>query len=91
MAEVWVPEEYSGSVINLSNNWKRKKQDMGLNNNKDNMMVVKYLISTQDAVAAVGDAQGHSGHSYCGLRVQLIPGEDYEGYPEPGQGLTAGL
>ena len=47
MVEVQVPEEYSTSVIDLSNNWKGKQQDMGLDDNGDSMMVIKYFIPTQ--------------------------------------------
>jgi GTP-binding protein len=42
--EVRVPEEYSGSVIDLFNGRKGELQDMGL---EDNMSVVKYLVPTR--------------------------------------------
>lgn len=46
MVEAWVPEEDSGSFIDLSNNWKGKQQDMGLDDNRDSVTVIKYLIPT---------------------------------------------
>lgn len=42
--EVRVPEEYSGSVIEMFNNRKGELQDMGL---EDGMSVVKYLVPTR--------------------------------------------
>merc|ERR1712127_133565 len=45
--EVRVPEEYSGSVIDLFNNRKGELQDMGLDDNGDSMTVIKYLIPTR--------------------------------------------
>lgn len=42
--EVRVPEEYSGSVIEMFNNRKGELQDMGL---EDGMTVVKYLVPTR--------------------------------------------
>jgi len=47
MVEVRVPEEYSGSVIDLFNNRKGELQDMGLDDNGDSMTVIKYLIPTR--------------------------------------------
>merc|ERR1719223_1671724 len=44
MVEVRVPEEYSGSVIDLFNGRKGELQDMGL---EDSMSVVKYLVPTR--------------------------------------------
>ena len=45
--EVRVPEEYSGSVIDLFNNRMGELQDMGLDDNGDSMTVVKYLVPTR--------------------------------------------
>jgi GTP-binding protein len=42
--EVRVPEEYSGSIIDLFNGRKGELQDMGL---EDSMSVVKYLVPTR--------------------------------------------
>jgi len=42
--EVRVPDEYSGSVIDLFNSRKGELQDMGL---EDSMQVVKYLVPTR--------------------------------------------
>merc|ERR1712038_343683 len=42
--EVRVPEEYSGSIIDLFNNRKGELQDMGL---EDDMSVIKYLVPTR--------------------------------------------
>jgi GTP-binding protein len=42
--EVRVPEEYSGSIIDMFNQRKGELQDMGL---EDNMSVVKYLVPTR--------------------------------------------
>jgi len=47
MVEVRVPEEYSGSVIDLFNNRKGELQDMGLDDSGDSMTVIKYLIPTR--------------------------------------------
>merc|ERR1712127_634864 len=47
MVEVRVPEEYSGSVIDLFNNRKGELQDMGLDDNGDSMTVIKYLSPTR--------------------------------------------
>jgi GTP-binding protein len=47
MVEVRVPEEYSGSVIDLFNARKGELQDMGLDDNGDSMTVIKYLIPTR--------------------------------------------
>ncbi len=45
--EVRVPEEYSGSVIDLFNNRNGELQDMGIDDAGDSMTVVKYLIPTR--------------------------------------------
>jgi len=45
--EVRVPEEYSGSVIDLFNNRNGELQDMGLDDGDGGMSVVKYLIPTR--------------------------------------------
>lgn len=42
--EVRVPEEYSGSIIEMFNNRKGELQDMGL---EDGMSIVKYLVPTR--------------------------------------------
>ena len=42
--EVRVPEEYSGSIIDLFNNRKGELQDMGL---EEDMSVIKYLVPTR--------------------------------------------
>merc|ERR1719261_781479 len=42
--EVRVPEEYSGSIIDLFNNRKGELQDMGI---EDDMSVIKYLVPTR--------------------------------------------
>ena len=47
MVEVRVPEEYSGSVIDLFNNRNGQLQDMGLDDNGEGMSVIKYLIPTR--------------------------------------------
>mmetsp|Transcript_43268 Transcript_43268/g.79156 ORF Transcript_43268/g.79156 Transcript_43268/m.79156 type:complete len:670 (+) Transcript_43268:151-2160(+) len=47
MVEVRVPEEYSGSVIDLFNMRNGELQDMGLDDNGESMSVVKYLIPTR--------------------------------------------
>jgi predicted membrane GTPase involved in stress response len=44
MVEVWVPEEYPKSATNPYNNRKGTQQDMGLDDNEDNMRVIKYLF-----------------------------------------------
>ena len=46
MVEVQVLEEYSRNVSNLFDNRKDKLHDMGLNNNRNSMPVIKYLIPT---------------------------------------------
>ena len=63
MVEVRMPKGY------LSTKWKREQQDMGLDDNRDSMAVIKYLIPLRDAGVAVGDSQRHPGHGYCSLRV----------------------
>lgn len=45
--EVRVPEEYSGSVIDLFNNRNGELQDMGLDESGESMSVVKYLVPTR--------------------------------------------
>jgi len=45
--EVRVPEEYSGSVIDLFNMRQGELQDMGLDDNGESMSVVKYLVPTR--------------------------------------------
>lgn len=45
--EVRVPEEYSGSVIDLFNNRKGELQDMGKDDGDGSMTVVKYIIPTR--------------------------------------------
>jgi len=45
--EVRVPEEYSGSVIDLFNNRNGELQDMGLDDGGESMSVIKYLIPTR--------------------------------------------
>lgn len=45
--EVRVPEEYSGSVIDLFNMRQGLLQDMGLDDNGESMSVVKYLVPTR--------------------------------------------
>jgi len=45
--EVRVPEEYSGSVIDLFNGRKGELEDMGLDDNGESMTVIKYLIPTR--------------------------------------------
>merc|ERR1712232_1378263 len=47
MVEVRVPEEYSGSVIDLFNNRNGELQDMGLDESGESMSVIKYLIPTR--------------------------------------------
>eukprot|EP01083_Nonionella_stella_P227067 805937_1 len=47
MVEVRVPEEYSGSVIDLFNNRQGELQDMGIDEGDGSMSVVKYLIPTR--------------------------------------------
>ena len=46
MMEVWVPEEYFVSAINLFNNQKGELQDMGMDNSGGSMTVIKYLMPT---------------------------------------------
>lgn len=45
--EVRVPEEYSGSVIDMFNGRKGELVDMGLDDNGESMTVIKYLIPTR--------------------------------------------
>jgi len=45
--EVRVPDEYSGSVIDLFNNRKGELQDMGKDDGDGSMTVVKYIIPTR--------------------------------------------
>jgi len=45
--EVRVPDEYSGSVIDLFNNRNGELQDMGIDDGDGSMSVVKYLIPTR--------------------------------------------
>lgn len=45
--EVRVPEEYSGSVIDLFNTRNGELQDMGLDDGGESMSVIKYLIPTR--------------------------------------------
>jgi len=45
--EVRVPEEYSGSVIDLFNTRNGELQDMGLDDSGESMTVIKYLIPTR--------------------------------------------
>jgi len=47
MVEVRVPEEYSGSVIDLFNTRNGELQDMGLDDSGEAMSVIKYLIPTR--------------------------------------------
>jgi len=47
MVDVRVPEEYSGSVIDLFNNRNGELQDMGLDETGESMTVIKYLIPTR--------------------------------------------
>lgn len=47
MVEVRVPEEYSGSVIDLFNTRAGELQDMGLDDGGESMSVIKYLIPTR--------------------------------------------
>jgi len=47
MVEVRVPEEYSGSVIDLFNTRNGELQDMGLDDGGESMSVIKYLIPTR--------------------------------------------
>lgn len=47
MVEVRVPEEFSGSVIDLFNQRTGELQDMGLDDNGESMTVIKYLIPTR--------------------------------------------
>lgn len=47
MVEVRVPEEYSGSVIDLFNTRNGELQDMGIDDGDGSMSVVKYLIPTR--------------------------------------------
>jgi len=47
MVEVRVPEEYSGSVIDLFNTRSGELQDMGLDDGGESMSVIKYLIPTR--------------------------------------------
>jgi len=47
MVEVRVPEEYSGSVIDLFNTRSGELQDMGLDDGDGGMSVIKYLIPTR--------------------------------------------
>merc|ERR1712176_1500210 len=46
MVEVRVPEEYSGSVIDLFNTRSGELQDMGLDDGDGGMSVIKYMIPT---------------------------------------------
>jgi GTP-binding protein len=45
--EVRVPEEYSGSVIDLFNNRMGELQDMGLDDGGESLSVIKYLVPTR--------------------------------------------
>ncbi|KAL9183199.1 hypothetical protein ACHAXT_004986 [Thalassiosira profunda] len=45
--EVRVPEEYSGSVIDMFNTRNGELQDMGLDDSGEGMSVIKYLIPTR--------------------------------------------
>lgn len=45
--EVRVPEEYSGSVIDMFNLRKGELQDMGLEDGSEGTSVIKYLIPTR--------------------------------------------
>jgi len=47
MVEVRVPEEFSGSVIDLFNQRTGELQDMGLDDGGESMTVIKYLIPTR--------------------------------------------
>jgi GTP-binding protein len=47
MVEVRVPEEYSGSVIDLFNTRNGELQDMGIDDGGESMSVIKYLIPTR--------------------------------------------
>lgn len=47
MVEVRVPEEYSGSVIDLFNTRNGELQDMGLDDGGEAMSVIKYLMPTR--------------------------------------------
>merc|ERR1711966_153487 len=47
MGEVRVPEEYSGSVIDMFNLRKGELQDMGLEDGSEGTSVIKYLIPTR--------------------------------------------
>lgn len=45
--EVRVPEEYSGSVIDLFNTRQGELQDMGIDDGGESMSVIKYLVPTR--------------------------------------------
>jgi len=47
MVEVRVPEEYSGSVIDMFNTRKGELQDMGMEDGGESMSVIKYLVPTR--------------------------------------------
>jgi GTP-binding protein len=47
MVEVRVPEEYSGSVIDMFNTRNGELQDMGLDDGGESMSVIKYLVPTR--------------------------------------------